>query len=335
MEPTIWDSLSEALAQLQLSTHGTLPVRDWINSFVRDWLVPNFRPVFRAMQWPVSQVLGGLEGFLQGIPFIIFTAALTFIAWLASGRGVALFTLAALVFIDLIGVWPETMTTLAMVLTAVVFCAVFGVPLGVLAARSDIFAAILRPILDIMQTIPPFVYLVPIVMLFGVGIVPGVIATIIFALPPIIRLTNLGIRQVPSEMVEAGFAFGARPLQVLWDIQLPLALRTIMAGLNQTLMLALSMVVIAALIGAGGLGLTVFTGLGRLDIGRATLGGIGIVLLAIVLDRITQGLGEAQYRGGQRWSPVQAARRLLGLARPSETEPRPLGEPGAARESAR
>ena len=135
-------------------------------------------------------------------------------------------------------------------------------------------------------------------------------------------------------MVEAGTAFGARPLQVLWDIQLPLALRTIMAGLNQTLMLALSMVVIAALIGAGGLGLTVFTGLGRLDIGRAALGGIGIVLIAIVLDRIAQGLGEGGRRG-TRWSPVQSARRLLGLARPSEAEPRPLDEPQAARESAR
>jgi len=334
MEPTIWDGISEALAQLQLSTHGTLPVRDWINSFVREWLVPNFRPAFRAMQWPVQQVLDGLEAFLQAIPFVVFTLALSAVAWLVSGRGVALFTLAALVAIDLIGVWPETMTTLAMILTAVFFCAVVGIPVGVLAARSDVFAAVLRPILDIMQTIPPFVYLVPIVMLFGVGIVPGVIATIIFALPPVVRLTNLGIRQVPSEMVEAGYAFGARPLQVLWDIQLPLALRTIMAGLNQTLMLALSMVVIAALIGAGGLGLTVFTGLGRLDIGGATLGGLGIVLLAIVLDRITQGLGEGQYRG-MRWSPVQAARRLLGLARPSETEPPPLAEPEAARESAR
>ncbi|HEX2256816.1 MAG TPA: ABC transporter permease subunit, partial [Afifellaceae bacterium] len=196
MEPTIWDSLSEALAQLQLSTHGTLPVRDWINALVRDWLVPNFRPLFRAMQWPVQQVLVGLEAFLQGIPFVVFALALSAAAWTASGRGVALFTLVALVFIDLIGVWPETMTTLAMVLTAVAFCAAIGVPLGVLAARSDIFAAILRPILDIMQTIPPFVYLVPIVMLFGVGIVPGVIATIIFALPPVVRLTNLGIRQV-------------------------------------------------------------------------------------------------------------------------------------------
>src|SRR5680860_1194283 len=179
------------------------------------------------------------------------------------------------------------MTTLAMILTAVLFCTVIGVPLGVIAAGSDRFDKTLRPVLDIMQTIPPFVYLVPIVMLFGVGMVPGVIATIIFALPPIIRLTNLGLRQVQSELVEAGYAFGSTRREVLMEIQIPLAMRTIMAGLNQTLMLALSMTVIAALIGAGGLGLTVFTGLGRLDVGRAFIGGLGIVLLAIILDRIT------------------------------------------------
>ena len=214
------------------------------------------------------------------------------IAWYAAGRGVGLFTLFSLLFLDLIRVWSETMTTLAMIVTAVLFCTSVGVPLGIAAARSDRTAAIIRPILDIMQTIPPFVYLVPIVMLFGVGMVPGIIATIIFALPPIIRFTNLGIRQVQEELVEAGYAFGSTPRQVLWEIQVPLALRTIMAGLNQTLMLALSMAVIAALIGAGGLGLIVFTGLGRLDIGAATEGGVGIVLIAIVLDRITQALGQ-------------------------------------------
>ena len=143
-----------------------------------------------------------------------------------------------------------------------------------------------------MQTIPSFVYLVPIVMLFGVGIVPAVIATIIFALPPLVRLTNLGIRQVQTELIEAGEAFGSTRRQVLWEIQLPLALRTIMTGVNQTLMLALSMVVIGALIGAGGLGLTVYTGLGRLDVGYASIGGLGIVLMAIVLDRITQALAD-------------------------------------------
>jgi glycine betaine/proline transport system permease protein len=237
---------------------------------------------------------------------IIILAFFVILAWRAAGRGVAIFAFLALLFLDLINVWPETMTTLAMIITAVVFCTVVGVPVGIAAARNDRFATILRPILDIMQTIPPFVYLVPIVMLFGVGMVPGVIATIIFALPPIIRLTNLGIRQVQAELVEAAYAFGSTPRQVLWEVQVPLALRTIMAGLNQTLMLALSMAVIAALIGAGGLGLIVYTGLGRLDVGAATEGGIGIVLIAIILDRITQGL--AEIRPGQKslWETIKS-----------------------------
>ncbi len=287
-----------------ISDYYVLPLDTWIEDFVKGWVVPNLRGTFQAIQWPVNQVLSGLEEFLLTIPFLVFLVVGTFIAWSAAGRGVAIYTFIAICFFDLLGVWPETMTTLAMILTAVLFCAVVGVPLGILAAGSDRFAAVIRPILDIMQTIPPFVYLVPIVMLFGVGMVPGIIATIIFALPPIIRLTNLGIRQVRGELVEAAYAFGSTPRQVLWEIQVPLALRTIMAGLNQTLMLALSMVVIAALIGAGGLGLTVYTGLGRLDVGAATLGGIGIVLLAIALDRITQAVGEAskpQHKGvGER-----------------------------------
>lgn len=270
----------------------TIPLDQWIETFVKDWLVPNFRPFFQAVKWPVDQTLTGLEAALQGIPMLVFLVLTVLIAWRTAGRGVAIFSFLALLFLDLINVWPQTMTTLAMIITAVLFCAIVGVPIGIAAARSDRVAAVARPILDIMQTIPPFVYLVPIVMLFGVGVVPGVIATIIFALPPIVRLTNLGIRQVQEELVEAAYAFGSSPRQVLWDIQVPLALRTIMAGLNQTLMLALSMAVIAALIGAGGLGLTVYTGLGRLDVGAATEGGIGIVLIAIILDRITQALGQ-------------------------------------------
>jgi len=297
-----------------LSDFYTLPLDDWIEALVKDWLVPNFRPVFRALQWPIDQVLSGTEGILLAIPFVLFVVLAGLIAWWIAGRGVALFTAGSLVFLDLLGVWSETMTTLAMVLTAVAFCALVGIPLGILAARSDRFAAAIRPVLDIMQTTPAFVYLVPVVMLFGVGMVPGIIATIIFALPPIIRLTNLGIRQVRGELVEAGVAFGATPRQVLFEIQMPLAMRTIMAGLNQTLMLSLSMVVIAALIGAEGLGLIVFRGIGRLDVGLAALGGIGIVLLAIMLDRITQALGdsEARIRAAQR---RQALLGRFGLVR--------------------
>ena len=182
------------------------------------------------------------------------------------------------------------MTTLAMIFTAVLFCMIIGIPLGIIASRSNTFEIILRPILDIMQTIPSFVYLIPVVMLFGVGLTPGVVATIIFALPPIIRLTNLGIRQVGKGFKEAGSSLGLTKFLILIKIEIPLSLKTIMAGVNQTLMLALSMVVIAALIGAGGLGLTVYIALGRLDVGSAVIGGTGIVILAIILDRITQKL---------------------------------------------
>jgi glycine betaine/proline transport system permease protein len=281
---------------------GRIPLDVWVNSFVRDWLVPNFRPAFRAAQWPVIQVLDALEGLLQATPFLFMVVVVGILAWRVAGRGVAIFTVISLGVLEAVGVWSETMTTLAMILTAVVFCTVIGVPVGILAAGSDRFERILRPILDIMQTIPPFVYLVPIVMLFGVGMVPGVIATIIFALPPIVRLTNLGLRQVRAELVEAGYAFGSTRREVLIEIQIPLAMRTIMAGLNQTLMLALSMAVIAALIGAGGLGLTVFTGLGRLDVGRAFIGGLGIVLLAIILDRITQAMGTESVGKAPGWT---------------------------------
>jgi len=304
----------------RLSEVYTLPLDDWIEVLVKDWLVPNFRPAFRAIQWPVDQVLSGIEGALLATPFVLFLVLAGLIAWWVAGRGVALFTVLALAFLDLLGVWPETMTTLAMVITAVVFCALVGIPLGILAARSDRFATGIRPVLDIMQTTPAFVYLVPVVMLFGIGMVPGIIATIIFALPPIIRLTNLGIRQVRGELVEAGFAFGATPRQVLLEIQIPLAMRTIMAGLNQTLMLSLSMVVIAALIGAEGLGLIVFRGIGRLDVGLAALGGIGIVLLAIVLDRITQALGDNE----ARLAAAERRRTLLarfGFGRPAPVAP--------------
>ncbi|MGF1609289.1 MAG: ABC transporter permease [Kiloniellales bacterium] len=298
----------------RLSDIVTLPLDDWIEFFVKDWLVPNFRPVFQAIQWPIDQVLTGFEAFLLSIPPLLFLPVAALIAWRIAGRGVAILTFCSVALIDLLGVWQESMTTLAMIMTSVLFCALIGIPLGIIAGRSDRFAVGIRPVLDIMQTIPAFVYLVPIVMLFGVGIVPGIIATIIFALPPIVRLTNLGLRQVPAELVEAGYAFGSTPRQVLWEIQLPLALPAIMAGLNQTLMLSLSMVVIAALIGAEGLGQVVFTGIGRLDVGAAALGGIGIVLIAIVLDRVTQAIGEQSRKpktAATDRNPRAALRRLI------------------------
>ena len=264
-----------------------IPISEWIEVNIKEWLFTQ-RPLFKKLSAPIDNVLNSLDSLLNFIPFPIVILIFIFLAYKTNGLKFALFTFVSLVFIDLVDLWSESMTTLAMIFTAVIFCILIGIPLGILASRSNTFEIILRPILDIMQTIPSFVYLIPVVMLFGVGLTPGVVATIIFALPPIIRLTNLGIRQVGKGFKEAGFSLGLTKFLILLKIEIPLSLKTIMAGVNQTLMLALSMVVIAALIGAGGLGLTVYVALGRLDIGAAVIGGTGIVILAIILDRITQ-----------------------------------------------
>ena len=264
-----------------------IPIAEWIEKNVKEWLFTQ-RPLFKKLSAPIDTVLNSLDSLLNIIPFPIILLIFIFLAFRTNGLKFAVFTLVSLVFIDLVDLWSESMTTLAMIFTAVFFCMLIGIPLGIIASRSKNFEIILRPILDIMQTIPSFVYLIPVVMLFGVGLTPGVVATIIFALPPVIRLTNLGIRQVGKGFKEAGFSLGLSKFLVLLKIEIPLSLKTIMAGVNQTLMLALSMVVIAALIGAGGLGLTVYIALGRLDVGSAIIGGTAIVILAIILDRITQ-----------------------------------------------
>lgn len=267
-----------------------IPLDEWVTTLV-DWLVENHREFFQAIKWPVEQTLTGLDNGLNAAHPLIIIIAVGFLAWKVSSVKLAVFSVATLFFIGFLGLWEDTMTTLAMVLCSVIFCIFAGVPLGIFAGRSDVFDSWLRPVLDAMQTTPAFVYLVPIVMLFSIGNVAGVLATIIFALAPIIRLTSLGIRQVHPELVEAAQAFGATPWQVLVRVQFPIAMPTILAGLNQTIMMALSMVVIAALIGAGGLGTPVVLGLNTLDIGLATIGGVAIVLLAMVLDRITQEIG--------------------------------------------
>ena len=264
-----------------------IPIGEWIEGNIKEWLFEQ-RPLFKKISAPIDTVLNSLDSLFNFIPFPIILLIFVFFAYRTNGLKFAIFSFVSLVFIDLVDLWSESMTTLAMIFTAVIFCMLIGIPLGILASRSNTFEIILRPILDIMQTIPSFVYLIPVVMLFGVGLTPGVVATIIFALPPIIRLTNLGIRQVGKGFKEAGASLGLTRFLILTKIEIPLAMKTIMAGVNQTLMLALSMVVIAALIGAGGLGLTVYVALGRLDIGGAVVGGTGIVILAIILDRITQ-----------------------------------------------
>ena len=270
-----------------------LPVAEWIEKNIKEWLFMQ-RPLFKKLSAPIDTVLNSLEYLFNIIPFPIAILIFIYFAYKTNGFKFAVMTVIGLVFIDLVDLWSESMTTLAMIFTAVIFCIIIGIPLGILCSRSKLFEAIMRPILDVMQTIPSFVYLIPVVMLFGIGLTPGVIATIIFALPPIIRLTNLGIRQVGKGFKEAGSSLGLTRLLILIKIEIPLALKTIMAGINQTLMLSLSMVVIAALIGAGGLGLTVYVALGRLDIGSAVIGGTGIVILAIILDRITQKLANTK-----------------------------------------
>ena len=264
-----------------------IPIAEWIEKNIKEWLFMQ-RPLFKKLSAPIDSVLNGLDTLFNFIPFPLVLLIFMYFGFKTNGIKFALISAVALISIDLVDLWQETMTTLAMIFTAVIFCMIIGIPLGIIASRSRLFETILRPILDIMQTIPSFVYLIPVVMLFGVGLTPGVIATIIFALPPIVRLTNLGIRQVGKGFKEAGASLGLTRFLILRKIEIPLAMKTIMAGVNQTLMLALSMVVIAALIGAGGLGLTVYVALGRLDIGAAVVGGTGIVILAIILDRITQ-----------------------------------------------
>ena len=297
---------------------ATIPLGDWVESIL-NYLVHNFRDVFRAIRWPIDQVLDGIEFILQSIPPSIGILLSTLLGWQLAGKRMALLCFVTLTLLGLIGVWSESMTTLALVLTAVFFCAVIGVPLGIVCARSDRLERIIRPALDAMQTLPAFVYLVPVVMLFGIGNVPGVLVTIVFALPPLVRLTNLGIRQVPEDKIEAARAFGCTPRQMLMRVQLPLATSTIMAGLNQTLMLSLSMVVIASMISVGGLGQMVLRGIGRLDMGLATVGGVGLVLLAIFLDRLTQAMGERTNADpSRRWyqsGPVGWVLRLGGAGR--------------------
>ena len=269
----------------------TIPLDDWITALI-NFIVQQFRPVFQAIALPIKVILESIASIFVATPPLIFLVILGAIAWQIAGRKMAIYSLIGLTLIGFLGIWEEAMVSLSLVITAVIFCLVIGIPLGIACARSDRLEKIIQPLLDVMQTLPTFVYLVPVVMLFGIGEVPGVIATIIFALPPLIRLTNLGIRQVPAEVVEAAIAFGSTPNQVLWEAQIPLAMPTILAGVNQAILMALSMSVVTSMIAVPGLGLMVLQGVGRLDIGLAAVGGLGIVLLAIILDRITQTVGK-------------------------------------------
>ncbi|WP_081859268.1 ABC transporter permease [Desulfohalovibrio reitneri] len=256
-----------------------------------EWMNTTLAPFFSAVSTAVNFVISISEGLLLAPPSYLMIPFLAALAWRVSGRGVGIFTLLGMFLVDGMGMWDDAMRTLALVLASAAFALLVGIPVGIWAARNDRVEQAVRPVLDFMQTMPAFVYLIPAVLFFQLGKVPGAMATVIFAMPPSVRLTNLGIRQVSEEVVEATRAFGGNDRQLLFKVQLPLALTTILAGVNQTIMLALSMVVIAAMIGAGGLGQQVLKGIEQLRIGLGFESGLAVVILAMFLDRVTQGLG--------------------------------------------
>jgi len=266
-----------------------IPLSKWIDS-LEAWLETNFDPLFKAIRLVIGETVDGLESFLTLFPPIVLIVLFAALAWYIGKWKMGLFTFIGLLIIDNLNLWDQTMQTLALVLTAAIFSIVIGIPIGILCARSEIAQRIITPILDFMQTMPAFVYLLPAITFFNLGVVPGVISSIIFAIPPTIRLTNLGIRQVPEDLVEAANAFGSTPSQKLFKLQLPLATPTIMAGINQTIMLSLSMVVIASMIGAQGVGEYVYRAVTQGKTGAGFEAGLAVVILAIILDRLTQGV---------------------------------------------
>ncbi|MGB3410757.1 MAG: ABC transporter permease subunit [Microthrixaceae bacterium] len=256
----------------------------WIENNL-DWLLSAIKTVLR---WCVTELNGGLTS-ISAIVLILILAAL---GWYLRSWAFGLYTVVGFVLIVNMGMWEEAMSSLALVVVASICAMLIALPLGVLGARSEVMSRIIRPVMDLMQTMPAFVYLIPTLFFFSIGVVSGVVATVVFAIPPGVRLTELGIRQVDGEMIEAGRAFGASPRQILSRIQIPLALPTIMAGVNQVIMLSLSMVVIAGMVGAGGLGGVVYEGVTRLNLSKGFEGGLAVVILAIYLDRLTGALAD-------------------------------------------
>lgn len=276
-----------------------LPLGEWVDLGVK-FIVDNDGGTLERLGSGIGTLTEGIELALQATPFFVITGLLVALGLWRVGWKFALFCLACCLVIYATDFWPQTMVTLALIIAATAISLVLGLPLGIWSAKSDRMAAVIRPTLDFMQTMPAFVYLIPAAMLFGLGRVPGVLATVIFAMPPVVRLTSLGIRQVNKEQVEAGVTFGCTPLQVLLKVQIPGAMPSIMAGINQTIMMALSMVIIASMVGAGGLGNDVLASIQRLDIGLGFESGLAVVLLAIMLDRITETFGQQGKRRSLR-----------------------------------
>lgn len=269
----------------------TTPLRRAIDDGL-NWVVGNWGGVFEAIAAPLLILLTSIQRLLIATPWWAIFIILVGLAWLASRSWkLPAIVFGALLFLGVFDLWEDAMATTALMIAATLTAIVIAIPVGIVMSRSQRVRAVIAPVLDLMQTLPSFVYLIPTVMIFGPGKVPALLATIIYAAPPLVRLTDLGIRQVDPAVMEASRAFGADPRQRLAGVQIPLALPTILAGINQTTMMALAMVVIASMIGAGGLGYQVLQGIGRLEVSRGLFAGLGIVALAIVFDRITQAYG--------------------------------------------
>ncbi len=273
-----------------------LPFADWIDDGV-GWLTDVFAPLFDGIAIFLEVLVEGSVDILSQVPSILLAIIFALIAWFLSTRKIGFFTLLGFLFIDYLGLWYPMLQMLALVIASVLFAVIIGIPIGIWASQKPIVKAIVSPILDLMQTMPAFVYLIPAIFFFNIGVVPGVVASVIFAMPPTIRLTMLGIEQVPSDLIEATEAFGSTAWQRLVKVQIPLAQPTILAGVNQSIMLSLSMVVIASMVGAPGLGEEVYRAVTQLKTGVGVEVGVAIVIVAIILDRITQHAGTKKQGG--------------------------------------
>ena len=270
----------------------TRPLRRAIDDGL-NWIVRKWGGELEAAAYPLLMLLNAIENLLVATPWYIIVAVLGCIAWLATRNWrLPTVVVTALFLVGVMGLWRDAMATMALMLAATLTAILVSIPVGVWMSRSLRTRQIITPVLDLMQTLPSFVYLIPTVMIFGPGKIPALLATIVYAAPPLVRLTDLGLRSVDPAVMEASRAFGTNPRQRLFGVQIPLALPTILAGINQTTMMALAMVVIASMIGAGGLGYQVLQGIGRLEVSRGLFAGLGIVVLAIVFDRITQSFGK-------------------------------------------
>lgn len=276
-----------------MSDFFRLPLGDWISDFI-DWLIDAAGGFFDFLRMVMAAMYDGLEQALTSPPFWVIVILVAVLAYFSKGWKLAIGSAIGLVLIVALDQWENAMSTLSLVLLASLIALLIAIPTGIWAAKSNRASVVIRPILDFLQTMPAMVYLIPALMLFRIGVVPGMVATIIFSLAPGVRLTELGIRNVDKEVVEAGYAFGSTPGRVLRQIQLPLAMPSIMAGVNQVIMLSLSMVVIAGMVGAGGLGSDVVTSLNRVDIGLGFEAGTAVVVIAMILDRVTSGFGNRE-----------------------------------------